>query len=311
MSFLASLAKTAKQAEASPRPSLVPYVDSYLMLREEQDRRDGKFHPSDLSYDFCPRAWALYNYHPRGKDLKDQSWGSQMKRVLDNGTSFHERTQRYFHHLDLLWGRWRRPVEYADGIVSRYEVHVGWAPRTPGGEIDRTWEYDEVRLRNPERNVIGHTDGQMRLEGFSAHGFKYGKWGLELKSINSRSAGWLKEDPKTSHRDQTFIYADCLEWERNQGEQDIWYGAEGYDFWQQPLEGFIILYEVKDTQEYLEYVIPFDRGVVDGYFDSMRARMDAALAYKAAMEAGKQTHYPFCMCTKNPVNVLCKAFKVG
>lgn len=310
MSFLADLAKAKKKQESATAPTLIPRVDEYLMMRPEQDRRDGRFHPSDLSYKFCPRAWALYNYHPQGLNTKKAGFKPRTYRIFDNGTGFHERTQRYFHMLGLLWGRWRRPARFEEGVVV-YETHVGFAPRLRDGSVDPTWEYNEVKLRNDRRNVLGSTDGIMPLKGTSRLGFEYGKWGLELKSINSNGFGWVREGPRDYHEGQTFIYADALEEERGLPDSEsMWYGAEGYDFWMQPLEGFIVLYEDKDKQELREFVVPFSQEKIDSFFNELAPAMNEALAYKRAHEEGRQIHYPFCRCPDKP-ELLCKTFNIG
>lgn len=309
--FLANIAKTQKVIQKREKPTLIPHVDEYLMTRPEQDRRDGKFHPSDLSYRFCPRAWALYNYHPEGLNTKKAGFTSRTYRIFDNGHGLHDRTQRYLQMRGLLWGRWTRVLGYDYEAEKPYvEEHIGFAPKLKDGRVDPSWTYAEVKIRNERRNITGHTDGIMPIKGVSRHGFEYGKWGFEAKSINDRAFGWLSDEAKDYHIDQTLIYSDCLEEERKLGEEDMWAEAEGYDFWQQPLEGFIVFYENKNDQTIKEYAVEFSEEKVNEFFERLEPRMDEALAYKAEVEAGGSIHYPFCRCPKTP-ELLCKKFNIG
>jgi hypothetical protein len=307
--------KELKQAEVSQKPSLIARIDEYLMLQPGDDRRDGLFHPSDLSNNFCPREWCLYNWHPHGKLVHDSRWDARFKRILGNGHGLHDRVQRYFQMQDVLWGRWVRPVGYdADGQTIN-EEHLGWVPKLADGRIDSTWRYAEVRIRNVARNTKGHTDGVMRLKGESRLGFEYGKWGLEIKSINEQGFNWLPETQtddgeKEAHRYQTYIYEDGLEAERALPDSESWwYGADGWEFWEQPLEGFIVLYEDKNKQQMREFVVPYDGQKIDGFFESIKDRTDAAMAFKEAKERGEEPRYPTCKCKQK--GKLCVKYPLG
>lgn len=310
---LAALIKNRKAEVAKPETlSLASRIDEYLMLRPGDDRRDGHFHPSDLSYNFCPREWALYNYGADGLIVKEGGFPPKIKRVFDNGHGLHARMQRYFQMQDLLWGRYKRPTGYREG-VPEYEWHFGFPPKLQSGKIDPTWEYAEVKLRNFDRNVLGSTDGVLRIKGHSAHGFEYGKWVLELKSINSRGFSWLPEShtaggEKDFHRSQGLIYLDCLEYERRLGTEGWWAGSEGFDFWMQPVEGVIFLYEDKDCQEMKEFILPYSEEAVEQFFATVEGRMQEALVYK---NGTGERRWPRCHCEGGKKTSLCKKHPLG
>lgn len=322
---LADLVKTRHKAKKSD-DLLLPLVDQHLHLRQEEDRRDGWFHPSDLSGDFCARAWVLYNHHPEGRSVKDGSWSPRLKRILDNGTGFHNRIHRYLQKMGILWGTWRRPValvemlpdffdpevaydpeqraRFGDMVIGPvdtpyigfhvrgnivYEYYVGFPPTLPNGEVDLRWEYCEVRLWHDEDRLLGHTDGVLNLPA--------GKYVLELKSANDHSFKWI---PKSHHEEQDFLYLGALEWIRAQKEQGQLGGfVDNFDAL--PFEGIILVYENKNDQSLAEFRYTWDPARYESILAPKRARMREALEW---------THgdpLPPCTCGQgNAASPLCK-----
>lgn len=293
MSNLAALVKTRRK-----KGIVAPRIDEYLFLTDmSEDRRDGFFHPSDLSNPhFCPRAWSLYNFHPEGFKVKEGAIEPRLARIFGNGHGVHTRIQRYFQGMGVLWGRWRRLVRVETDEqgepVPVYEYTVGFPPRLKSGGIDWTWEYTEVRLYHEEDRILGSTDGKLWLDGR--------KYGLEIKSIKDEGFRWLQEDPKGAHRNQVFIYEHCDNWEHEQKDLHRAF-VDGFDA--EPLHGYVVLYENKNDQELKEYFVPNDRGLIEQFMDSRRKLMHRALEYERTKE------HPECRCPPSRRNPLCEAFE--
>lgn len=261
---------------------LVPVLEEHLMLSQtSEDRRDKMFHPSDLAGKFCPRAWALYNYHPEGLSVKEGAIAPKLARIFGNGHGVHKRMQGYFAAMGNLYGTWDRRKE--DGTV---ELSVGFTPPGEG------WAYLEVGLRDRDYRIVGSTDGLLKL------GDK--KLGLEVKSINENGFKWMgDEEAKEVHKNQTLIYMHCLEVAR---WETIRAGVATVDFLVKPLEGFVLLYENKNTQELKEFFVPFIAAEVEAYMKSRKKLMYEALEYE------RTGTWPDCRCVIGKETALCQKF---
>lgn len=282
MSFLAALAKNQKKQENRP-VSAVALIEEHLLLTDlSDDRRDRKFHPSELAGAFCPRAWSLYNYHPEGYSLKESGVDPKLARIFGNGHDVHSRIQRYLG--GSLWGLWRKQVGWEDEKdlpVFLYER--GFRPKGNG------WEYAELLIRHDPDRIIGSTDGLLYIPGS-------GKWGLEVKSINPEGFRFLQDRPKGIHLNQLYVYEHGLEWKRlESGEEPV------DDFDAEPLRGFIVLYENKGTQDLKEFALPYDPHPVEQFITGRRLLMDEALEFERTGE------HPGCTCDPKKMNPLCKA----
>jgi hypothetical protein len=273
---------------------VVPLVDERLMMGDNsEDRRDKMFHPSDLSGQFCPRAWSLYNFHPDGYAVKEGAVEPRLQRIFDNGTFFHSRLQRY---LDgHLWGSWKRVigVDRETGEQVYEWEHETWRPAGVG------WVYAEVQLRHGPDRVAGHTDGLFGLSGKSG----MEKWGLEGKSIKAENFRFLVDQPLRSHREQVLWYMHCLEHMRQERLRDA--QAQGYTtsaFAAYPLAGFVVVYENKNDQTMKEFAVPYDADEVEAYVASKRPRMADALEFE------RTGRHPACRCPMGKESALCKAF---
>jgi hypothetical protein len=288
---LAALVKNMHRAGLA-----VPALDEFLMLDEDgsEDRRDGMFHPSDLSYKFCPKAWALYNFHPQGLAVKVAGIEPRLKRIFGNGHGVHDRVQGYFQKMGALWGKWRRVIGY-DATQDRpvYEYHEGFAPKSRG------WEYMEVSLAHRADRIKGHTDGLLWYDGsFNIKGLRRGKkYGLEIKSIKDERYRYLQDEPQAHHREQVLIYEHCLDDRREQLQ-----GQYVDDFDAEPLAGFIVVYECKNDQALKEFTVPYDKAEIDGLMEKKRKLMRRALEYE------KTGEWPECHCGSKP-SLLCEHFE--
>jgi hypothetical protein len=115
-------------------------------------------------------------------------------RIFDNGHGVHRRLQRYLKDIGILL-------------------------------------QDEVRVENKEYEIIGHTDGVVRLNGHVGV--------LEIKSMNVNNFYSLYE-PKKDHVTQANVYCFCT-----------------------GIPRAVLLYECKDNQELKEFYIEQDSRIIE------------------------------------------------
>lgn len=263
------------------RGLLLSHIRNHVLESGKRIRKpDQCFHPSELGRSFCPRSWALLNYHPDGPDIKARAVDLDTARAFARGNEIHERTLGAFHRTGALWGRYVH-------LRSRRE-HLGFAPEGRG------WSYKEVPLRHDEDRIVGRADGLIRLDGK--------KYGVEIKPISDYGYAALGERPREDHLHQVLVYQHCLEWmarQKRRGGAAFPAGfVDGFD--EQPLEGFIILYENKATQRVKEYVVRCGSSEVNRFMEHMRELMDEAL------EVERTGEFRFCRCKPGARSVLCR-----
>lgn len=124
----------------------------------------------------CPRE----RYYARTQCVQadPNSISPRSQRIFDNGTGVHERLQGYLKDMGILL-------------------------------------MDELPVHNVEYNIQGHTDGVLALTPLNEKGYTERIAILEIKSINDRGFGSLKE-PKPEHKRQGLVYVYCAEQRRQE-----------------------------------------------------------------------------------------------
>ena len=232
---------------------VIPLLEESALLHGKMDsykRRRDCFHPSEISGDFCPRAWILGQ---RDKTLyyEDQV-GPQTQWIFDVGTEVHELVQRRLGSTGKLFGLW----ECKRWCLEEKCVHYGFKPekKCPLNTDHKVkWEYKEVPVIDEELKIHGKTDGVVVL--------KEGKYIFEFKTANSRTFSTLAE-PLDTHKEQAEWYMDVLSRNSHKMEailEDM--QRQGIDVEEvlrvqrQPFRGTVIVYMNKDTQAFREFVV--------------------------------------------------------
>ena len=141
----------------------------------------------------------LYDYYLNGD--ADQDFEPRILRVFDNGHAVHKRLQGYLKETGIL-------------VQS------------------------EVPVENREYEIMGHTDGIIKVNGFEGV--------LEIKSMNS-SQFYSCFEPKPDHLIQINIYMFCLAIPRG-----------------------CLLYECKDDQELKEFYVKQDPSILNPILEKIR-----------------------------------------
>jgi hypothetical protein len=127
-------------ASAPVVTSFIDLLDRHLITAQRDPRRHG-YHPSDLSYSFCPRLFALVGL---GLLIRKKDVGARLQRIFDTGHALHDRYQSYTRAM---------------GIVSTQPELV-----KRGKKVGKTRVAQEVRLDHPV-GITGNCDDTWELDG--------------------------------------------------------------------------------------------------------------------------------------------------
>ena len=167
---------TARSRSRSTTTSFIGLLDEHLTTAEQKPRRPG-FHPSQLSYDFCPRFYTLLGL---GLLIGIKVIDARLQRIFDNGHALHDRYQKYTRDM---------------GIVFDHPVL-----KRRGKRVGRQKFAQEVRLDHPV-GITGNCDDVLFVDGFLEV--------VDYKSINPQRFGALLA-PTESHEKQLTIYVGLM-----------------------------------------------------------------------------------------------------
>ena len=163
---------TARERERSGSTSFITLLDDHLAKPDGQRRRKG-YHPSEISYRFCPRLYALLGL---GLLIGYKPVSAQLQRVFDNGHYLHDRYQKYTRDMGLVFDH---PL-----LNER------------GKRVGKRKVAQEVRLEH-EVGIVGKCDDMLALDGFLEV--------VDYKSINPDAFKGLYR-PLDYHEKQLTVY---------------------------------------------------------------------------------------------------------
>lgn len=253
---------------------LIPILEEQTLIEGKQDsmrRKRGVFHPSELSYDFCPRSWVLCELD---KSLYlNVSFPVNTQLRFDVGKALHRMVQDKLGNAGVLFGVWecgRHPGTLTTGFKPQEACPAcqeqGWYPK---------WRYREVQVVDEELWIGGETDGIVVVN--------QRKYIFEFKTINNDGYSTLVE-PLDHHKHQAMWYLDVLDRNRRKQEEqlmELQAKGENVDVQLQvtrmPFSGVIFLYMNKDNQNLREFHMDGGEAkeLVMKPDDSVRARVEA------------------------------------
>lgn len=191
-------------------PSSLPRLCPVLFRLIEESR-------DDLAHEDPEKVVAAFEFLRKVVDTKESSFSPEVRMEFRVGDAIHAEVQYRLGLLGKLWGRWRC-------VHCRYTTKPGWMPRVmidgiDGARIhgpapcvrckgenrrdDVPWVYLEPRVESQEWSVVGHADGDLRV---NVNGWWY-RYILEVKSINDAGfTGKRGALPKPEHVIQASIY---------------------------------------------------------------------------------------------------------
>jgi hypothetical protein len=269
---------SGSKAVTEGRSVLLPRINSYLMtrkkpsasflirdVRKKPDRRDFRFHPSDVSRNFCPRAWAMQQYDIGGGGAsKAKTTDAKLERIFETGHMIHSMVQWWMADMGILYGRWccsRKPND---------EAHDQWG-YGPGmfacAKCGGHTFYAEIPVDHAATNILGHEDGEIILDG--------NRWGVEIKGMNARNYEQTVREPFHDHRIQALLYL----YVRSRKDGVMTHLGEHPRIARAPLKGMIVLYLNKDTMEVREHVIKLSSDLVASVIDPLLEKFAEAMEF--------------------------------
>lgn len=219
MGSFGDLAKLGKElGKQAHQGVLTGRLDLYLSNIKESSRAAG-YHPSEL-YGLCIRRMIFSKLLPVGGG----SIEPQLRRIFDNGTALHSWYQnRYLGPMRVLYGSWKCKL---CGKTTE-----GFMPAMPCDKCGGNgWRYVETGVKHEELGIIGHYDGELRINDK--------RYLLEMKTTSAFDR--LSKKPSDAHIYQTQIY-----------------------MWLSGIPFGLILYIDKFRSRLKEHVFPFDPTIED------------------------------------------------
>lgn len=257
-SLLSSLVKQAKACgkvvgePASVLPLLDAYMDKLAGLPRHDPDWDGHdvFHPSEVSWDFCPRLQQIRRFR---RDLVEKKAPAKagLQRVFGLGSAIHDMYQnRVLGPMGVLWGEWEntRTGDKHFGFMPDQELRVN------------PWRYVEPKTLNEEHNLGGHCDGIVFFPNRPPAI-------LEMKSINSYGFSRL-DGPLGYHAKQLqlYLHSDFPGLPSLRDFLRTKHGARQIDWG-------VVLYHEKNQSLEKDFWVPKDRDVVMPLFAQVKAAM--------------------------------------
>lgn len=233
---------------------VIPLIEQQVLIEGKRDamaRKQGVFHPSEITYDFCPREW-LYRDRDRTMVLRRKvDANTQLK--FGVGHALHKMVQDLLGNAGVLFGYW----SCERNCLSEKCVQFGFKPSqecslSPNKEAKAKWKFDELPVIDEELNISGSTDGLLITKG--------SKYVFEFKTIYENGFSTLVE-PLKHHKEQALWYLDVLE--RNNDVLENMLSKmemQGVDVSEQlkvvrmPFSGVVSLYMNKNDQSLREFL---------------------------------------------------------
>ena len=248
---LNNLFKMIHNQEETDSPSVLPKIEQFYLKKSHNRDYDvimekmTRFHPSSVGYNpVCARKYSIImNREEFGAKLRlADPHKTSLLRVFDHGHMIHDMYQNdILAKAGCLYGKWKNkdnPSMITEGFY-------------PG----ERWEYQEPRMKWPEKRMSGYVDGVLFIDG---------KWYvLEIKSSNSNSFKYIKsvsKFPRDYHIKQAMLY--CF------APNDLEECGE--------IEGAIILYVNKETGEEMDFFIKKDMSIIYPILTDIQTAIEAA-----------------------------------
>ena len=145
---------------------VIPLLEEMTLIEGKKDscsRRRDCFHPSEISGDFCPRAWLLGQKNP---DLyAEDSVDVATQWRFDVGSALHELVQERLSKTGRLFGLWKCKRWCLEQRCVCYGFRPDDHDSCPLSLPQKVkWEYMEVPVVDDELNIAGKTDGIVVLD---------------------------------------------------------------------------------------------------------------------------------------------------
>jgi len=235
-------------------PRLVGDVERHLLSRAPEPRSTTVLHPSEMvKKDWCLRAsyFAL-----TGATVKKEVPNLRLQSIFDEGHFIHHKWQTWFREMGVLHGQWHCMVCSKEMFATSPSVCLNC------GAKSLFLKYSEVTLSDSELRIQGHTDGWIKgigndclieIKSIGAGTLRFEAPDLLAKNEGDVQKAWRSiKRPFNTHLLQGQIYLELMR------------------RMLQPVDEIVFLYELKSDQDYMEFTIKADFGMVEEIFEKAK-----------------------------------------
>jgi hypothetical protein len=248
-------------------PRLVGDVERHLLSRAPEPRSTTVLHPSEIvKKDWCLRAsyFAL-----TGVPVKKETPNLRLQSIFDEGHYIHAKWQNWFREMGVLYGQWHCMVCGGEMFATSPVVCLNCGARS------LFLKYEEVTLSDAPSRIQGHTDGWIKgigndclieIKSIGAGTLRFEAPELLAKHEGDVQKAWRSiKRPFNTHLLQGQIYLELMR------------------RMLQPVDEIVFIYELKADQDYSEFTIKADFGMVEEIFEKAKT-VCAAVDAKEPLE---------------------------
>lgn len=253
-----------KFLDAKAKPTrLMGDIERHLMQRPVGDRSTTVLHPSEIiKVDFCKRAsWFLMS----GYTKLGEKPNLRLQSIFDEGHAIHAKWQKWFQEMGVLYGRFTC-------VACEFSMFDIGTVNCPNCYRD-TMEYREVTLYDDKLRIKGHTDGWIKGVGDDTL--------IEIKSIGP---GTLRTAVPGLMMDANGDFMKAWKNVRRPFPEHILQGQMYLELMKRmghEINEIVFIYELKADQDYKEFSVQADYGLVEHIFkkaEDVIAAVEAKIA---------------------------------
>lgn len=233
---------------------LVGDIERHLLSRKPEDRSTTVLHPSEMiKKDWCLRAsyFALL-----GTPVKKDVPNLRLQSIFDEGHFIHDKWQTWFREMGVLYGQWHCLICGEDMFATSPSLCLNCEAR------GTFLKYKEVTLSDPTLKIQGHTDGWIKgigndclieIKSIGAGTLRFEAPDLLAKNEGDVQKAWRSiKRPFNTHLLQGQVYLELMRRMLH------------------PVDEIVFLYELKADQDYSEFTIKADFGMVEEIFEKAK-----------------------------------------
>lgn len=241
---------------------LIGDIERHLLSKAPEVRSTTVLHPSEMvKKDWCLRAsyFAL-----TGATVKKEVPNLRLQSIFNEGHFIHHKWQTWFREMGVLYGQWHCMICGEEMFAISPSMCLNCNARSS------FLKYSEVTLVDTDVRIQGHTDGWIKgigddclieIKSIGAGTLRFEAPELLAKYEGDVQKAWRSiKRPFNTHLLQGQVYLELVR------------------RMMQPVNEIVFIYELKADQDYSEFTVKADFGMVEEIFEKAKlvcARVEA------------------------------------
>jgi hypothetical protein len=270
---------------------LLPSIQRHVMkksLEPDEDRRSDVLHPSEIAKSsWCPRH-DFYRVTGQYPENKKEMNSFRLESIFDYGHSVHNKWQTWLWEMGLLWGQWQ--------CLDCKHVFFDTAPKHCPVCRSAILKYREIPIVDTDYMVAGHADGavndmliEIKSIGVQSVRFEAPQlYDMYVEEQLTNDELWFRINrPFAAHIRQGMLYLHFIR-----------------EMYGETWDKILFLYEWKANQDAKEFVIKYNRDLIDKSLVAMHTVVTAVHTNTPPDRPAWAT-YDHRTCKSCPVRNLC------